>query len=514
MPAIILLLLAFQGCETNVSTTKKKQKHKLRFSYFTTEQYKAVQAQPPATKRVVSTKKGDIGVKTTAIPEFGCFVDVKQDAHQWRYWSVALHYPDEIVKKADGKKVMVRLHTISQQSGRLVRLANCVVPWTPKAIDMVEKLGMKGLKNIHEVHSIQPSARLGDDDQGRITTTSTGVNPVLSSFSHDSGTECFGGFRNFNGGVFRCPPGACWISNSACRYMEGELAGMSVMPLLIEKGTADDGADSSGEPPGSDSGDDGGIYNPPPAGPPPGGSGPCRTCGPGDGGSGGLHPCTVGNTSERCQTDQPKPCESFDTLVKKVLNVEGGFTNDPTDAGGPTNHGITWATWQTYANQDLGIEPTLYNLKHLTVEQAKVIYKKEYWDKILADQINDGDLRYMLFDFYVNAGWHAIVRLEKTLNQLGVNIDTDRVITMNDIRKINDFRNQIVLYNKFKKNRKKYYHHITRIDVENYLEEHPSASDEEISQNTNKKYIDGWINRVNSFANKTQSDSTNVNCRN
>ena len=87
------------------------------------------------------------------------------------------------------------------------------------------------------------------------------------------------------------------------------------------------------------------------------------------------------------------PAESnFEKYQEKIFDHEGGFVDDPIDFGGATNKGITFNTFEAYAKEDLGIEPTLDNLKKLTNEQAAIIYKKRYWDKIKADEIENGSI--------------------------------------------------------------------------------------------------------------------------
>jgi len=55
----------------------------------------------------------------------------------------------------------------------------------------------------------------------------------------------------------------------------------------------------------------------------------------------------------------------------------------------------------------------LQNLQNLTTDGAKQIYKAEYWDKNRLDEVHDGDLRYFIFDFYVNSYSIAIKKLQK-----------------------------------------------------------------------------------------------------
>ena len=37
---------------------------------------------------------------------------------------------------------------------------------------------------------------------------------------------------------------------------------------------------------------------------------------------------------------------NVDSLLPYILKFEGGFVNDPADAGGATNKGVTIATWR------------------------------------------------------------------------------------------------------------------------------------------------------------------------
>lgn len=193
--------------------------------------------------------------------------------------------------------------------------------------------------------------------------------------------------------------------------------------------------------------------------------------------------------------DQIKPdCATFENKVRDVLNSEGGYTNDPNDPGGATNKGITWDVWITNSKSILGIDPSLENLQNLSENQAKEIYKKLYWDPIHAENIIDGDLRYLLFDFYVNAGSNAVKVLQKTITEVGgPPVSLDGIIGANTLNAINSI-NPFTLYNTFKANRQQYYNKL-------------------VSRNAKlSKFLNGWTNRTNRFLNKTAISNINVNC--
>jgi lysozyme family protein len=88
-----------------------------------------------------------------------------------------------------------------------------------------------------------------------------------------------------------------------------------------------------------------------------------------------------------------------EVCIPRILKHEGGYVNNPNDKGGPTNKGITLATFRRYIKPDGGIE----DLKNLRTEQAVVVYKRQYWDAVLADMLPLG-LDYTVADFAVNSG--------------------------------------------------------------------------------------------------------------
>lgn len=98
----------------------------------------------------------------------------------------------------------------------------------------------------------------------------------------------------------------------------------------------------------------------------------------------------------------------WNTAIKTTLGFEGGYVNDLKDSGGETKYGIS-----KKAYPDLDI-------KSLTVEQAKEIYHKDYWDKCKCQFIPDA-LSIALFDFAVNSGVKRAIRYLQ--RALGVTVD-------------------------------------------------------------------------------------------
>lgn len=86
--------------------------------------------------------------------------------------------------------------------------------------------------------------------------------------------------------------------------------------------------------------------------------------------------------------------------ITKVLAVEGGFVNNASDRGGPTNYGITQKTYDNY----IGYPSSIDEIKNMPIGNAMEIYKSNYWDAIGGDYITSYPVSYIIFDQAVNRG--------------------------------------------------------------------------------------------------------------
>lgn len=91
--------------------------------------------------------------------------------------------------------------------------------------------------------------------------------------------------------------------------------------------------------------------------------------------------------------------KNFDKVIPLLLKDEGGYSNDPNDAGGPTNFGITLTDYRKYIKSN----GTANDVRNMTVDQAKTIYKTKYWDALSCDTLPNG-VDYTCFDYGVNSG--------------------------------------------------------------------------------------------------------------
>jgi lysozyme family protein len=86
------------------------------------------------------------------------------------------------------------------------------------------------------------------------------------------------------------------------------------------------------------------------------------------------------------ETPAPKPIVSdqWDKILSFILQYEGGYVNDPDDAGGETNRGITKATLASAYAQGLVKHNSV---KDITKEDASVIYAARYYKNYGYDKL-------------------------------------------------------------------------------------------------------------------------------
>lgn len=154
----------------------------------------------------------------------------------------------------------------------------------------------------------------------------------------------------------------------------------------------------------------------------------------------------------------------FDTAIVKTLIHEGGakVTDDPDDRGGLTKFGISQ---RAYPNVDI---------RNLTEQQAREIYKRDFWDKINADDIQSQEVAENLFDTAVNMGPRTASRLA----QLALDIEpADGIIGPKSIAELN------------KKSAETFIAEFTIAKIARYA--HICNRDK-----SQRKYLLGWVNRA------------------
>jgi lysozyme family protein len=111
---------------------------------------------------------------------------------------------------------------------------------------------------------------------------------------------------------------------------------------------------------------------------------------------------------------------TYDEALRRLLAHEGGYTNHPSDPGGPTNFGITIHDYRKYIKPNA----TAADVRAMRVDQAKAIYRAKYWKAQRCDELPAG-VDYSVFDYGVNSG---IGRSGKVLRRIVGLPDTTHVV--------------------------------------------------------------------------------------
>jgi len=130
---------------------------------------------------------------------------------------------------------------------------------------------------------------------------------------------------------------------------------------------------------------------------------------------------------------------NWDKCFDLVIVNEGGYVDNPADPGGATNWGCTQAVWEGYIGHKVSVD----DMKALTKEDVKPLYKKRYWDAIHGDAIPSG-LDYCLFDCAINSG---VNRSAKIIQEI-VGVFADGAIGNNTVSAITQL-NPVTAINEF-----------------------------------------------------------------
>jgi lysozyme family protein len=105
--------------------------------------------------------------------------------------------------------------------------------------------------------------------------------------------------------------------------------------------------------------------------------------------------------------------DAFDEAIAKLRPIEGGYTNDPSDSGGETNHGITIAVARAHGY--------FGPMKDMPRDEAVRIYHEHYWTPLALSTIAglSKPIALELFDTEVNLpSGMAAKFLQRSLNVL------------------------------------------------------------------------------------------------
>lgn len=177
----------------------------------------------------------------------------------------------------------------------------------------------------------------------------------------------------------------------------------------------------------------------------------------------------------------------FNTAYNIVRKIEGGYQNNANDSGNycdgeliGTNRGIAA---ETYADSLLGDRcPTVAEMKALTSDQAKSIYRTNFWNPIRGDELENQNTANMLFDMYVNQTyWFNYILENAVIKQRMFITSFDRPLSDGELDILNGL-NQKKFFNDLRDGREERYNYLVEQNPAKYAE-----------------FYNGWMNRLDTL---------------
>lgn len=184
---------------------------------------------------------------------------------------------------------------------------------------------------------------------------------------------------------------------------------------------------------------------------------------------------------------------NVNVLLPFILKWEGGFVNDPADAGGATNKGVTIGTWrQVGYDKDGDGDIDVQDLKLLSNNDVRDrVLKPHYWDRWKADNIQSQKIANILVDWVWGSGKHGIVIPQRLLG-----VKDDGIVGEKTLSAVN-FADPDQLFDAIYKARVDFLNEITQSSIAKYERKiGRKATESELMKYTNKRFLKGWLSRL------------------
>lgn len=172
---------------------------------------------------------------------------------------------------------------------------------------------------------------------------------------------------------------------------------------------------------------------------------------------------------------------NFSLFIPILQKIEGGYQNLSGDKGNynslgqrvGTNHGISAKFYEGI----IGRPPTVADMKNITLDKARQLYKKYFWDDVQGDSLVNQSVANLIADHAVNSGESPIGTIVQRIlkNDFSKNIIVDGDIGPLTAKAINSV-NQLSFFNKVKAARASYYYSL------------------------GGEFLGSWLNRLKEFA--------------
>jgi lysozyme family protein len=183
-----------------------------------------------------------------------------------------------------------------------------------------------------------------------------------------------------------------------------------------------------------------------------------------------------------CVPEITEKMADFTPVLNSTFKWEGGYQAYPTDRANytssgklvGTNRGISAIAYEDY----LGREPSVDDIKAITPEIARAVYKKLFWDKMRGDEIKNQNLAEIIFASYIGNISQGNKIMKNSLAKVGHNFETIKRPFQDEVLKAINRSNPEKLFYVIKEEKRQF--------IESLRYSKP-------------EFYNGWIRKVNSF---------------
>lgn len=177
-----------------------------------------------------------------------------------------------------------------------------------------------------------------------------------------------------------------------------------------------------------------------------------------------------------------------------IKSKEGGYVNDPQDSGGATNKGVTLRTFRAVC----GAHKTITDLKRITSEEWATVFQHCVWQPIAGEKIKSPAISAVMADFAWHSGAATAVKFAQSVC---TGLIIDGVAGAKTVATLNR-QDPGAFVKRYCDARRGYLLRVAGFNTENRLlleqaRKSPDRISVAMSRNKNKRFIKGWLYRVN-----------------
>lgn len=215
----------------------------------------------------------------------------------------------------------------------------------------------------------------------------------------------------------------------------------------------------------------------------------------------------------------------IELYIPKLLKYEGGFVEDPTDKGGATNKGVTLATWKKVGyDKDGDKDIDRDDVKLISIEDATMVCKKNFWDRWRADEIINQSVAETLVEWVWGSGAWGIKLPQRLLGlkedgsvgpitlaavnnhnqaQLHEKIRLAKISFIDGIvnNSVTDLYNSLKSFKAgtFDQSKSSYHINVIKGLASKYTANNFTVEEKDLLTYTQKRFMNGWKRRINEF---------------